>query len=1040
MASLDRELRQLIQAKDLTWDQYKNKIKRPQQRGAGSAVAISQSLDEPDEGDEDPDTPARSETRPEDPAEAAYWDAWGIVDIDRFGTRDATGIATAVAEYGKLIRTLSEQMSVEKKKLKQADQAGREADVIRLKDDVALRQLALQKAFEAGEEFGDPQVLANLGGNKKLVSDLVTALIHAYNSSDFTGPFAKSVLRLMAHITTITHELLFVSLRFKPIHKKFLAKGDEEVKALVDEIVANAESRSEAVSKSNNEGGSTDAKSSTPDPTNSLTSQTKMAITSDPKKMAAVEIAKQKSSGAGARVPSDSSPSKRPRDDEPDSRNVKKVAVESATGGAPQPTKVAAPKAVPNGTNQATQPKRWAGTGLLPGKSRPVAKPVSKVGSNKPDSSKPEPPKTPAAASTKREVPKTTSSKPEPPKNRKSESDKSEPPSSGRSVLGALLEEIAKPKKAPPPAPTPDSSSEISETPEEKERRLRKEKRRKLRVTWKEDLTQVRVFHKDDAEDDEINSMVPGARDERSEGLSLKRGHEEGIKLDEDEDDDPPYRPWEAPNPIDFSVIPNEKRQKSFVTRGGVLEFETDQQKFIRERESREIMAYYEHPSQIPPTPRSPRPVPEKEPALPAAQGAYLLSSTPQLQEIHRRWKDVDQSGLMKALRNALERGETSGTRSGAGHVPSKIVDPAAVLTGLGTLASSSQQAALPYSEQRGLPQDVLARQQLTSLSRDDQVLELLRRVKSWKDPEPSQPRTLRRHDYPDVKLQQAADAVEEIAEMLKGRPFPPTEPPEWLKEDATRMAEWWHGYTRDKQREAQRLQEGQSLSTMQVSQPAQPASVQQAATSAQDSNTAAWMAYYAQLSQAQPQQQNPYAQYYATYTAQAKPSQQPTPAQLSADPNSQLQALLATLGSGPQSTQHTSAPSGVTDPQLQALLASMAATPQAAPAMNASNPSDPAYQAYMLALAQYAAGQQQPSNGDSNGASAQTHEQQSRQQKGQTSNPRSGSSSRGDKSSSSSIPPHLRGINREKIGTKPCVFWANGTCNKGDKCTFRHD
>ncbi|KAK8024653.1 C-x8-C-x5-C-x3-H type zinc finger protein [Apiospora rasikravindrae] len=32
------------------------------------------------------------------------------------------------------------------------------------------------------------------------------------------------------------------------------------------------------------------------------------------------------------------------------------------------------------------------------------------------------------------------------------------------------------------------------------------------------------------------------------------------------------------------------------------------------------------------------------------------------------------------------------------------------------------------------------------------------------------------------------------------------------------------------------------------------------------------------------------------------------------------------------------------------------------------------------------------------------------------------------------------KGINRALIGTKPCSFWAQGKCAKGDQCTFRHD
>jgi hypothetical protein len=36
--------------------------------------------------------------------------------------------------------------------------------------------------------------------------------------------------------------------------------------------------------------------------------------------------------------------------------------------------------------------------------------------------------------------------------------------------------------------------------------------------------------------------------------------------------------------------------------------------------------------------------------------------------------------------------------------------------------------------------------------------------------------------------------------------------------------------------------------------------------------------------------------------------------------------------------------------------------------------------------------------------------------------------------------PSHLKGINRALIGTKPCMYYRQGKCTKGQQCTFRHD
>ena len=76
------------------------------------------------------------------------------------------------------------------------------------------------------------------------------------------------------------------------------------------------------------------------------------------------------------------------------------------------------------------------------------------------------------------------------------------------------------------------------ETLEERKKRLRKEDRRKLRVSFKPDdsLVQVRVFeHHPDEEIGHDDSMVRDANDIKGEGQMLKMHHEKDV-MDEDED------------------------------------------------------------------------------------------------------------------------------------------------------------------------------------------------------------------------------------------------------------------------------------------------------------------------------------------------------------------------------------------------------------------------------------------------------------------------------------------------------------------------
>ncbi len=49
--------------------------------------------------------------------------------------------------------------------------------------------------------------------------------------------------------------------------------------------------------------------------------------------------------------------------------------------------------------------------------------------------------------------------------------------------------------------------------------------------------------------------------------------------------------------------------------------------------------------------------------------------------------------------------------------------------------------------------------------------------------------------------MQKAADAIEELCAKLKNKPFPATEPPEWIT-DPARKQEWWDGYNKTQQQE----------------------------------------------------------------------------------------------------------------------------------------------------------------------------------------------------------------------------------------------
>ncbi|ROW00755.1 hypothetical protein VMCG_06501 [Cytospora schulzeri] len=974
--------------------------------------------------------PKRSKTRPADEADAAEWDAIGVVYLPSSQPSGAE-IGTAVAAYGKLIRGLTADFQSTKQKLKSA----KETDAAALKEKVARRLEVIYRAVDGANKWGDRQVLANLGGNQKLISDFVTCLIHANNSAEHNGKHAKGVLRLMSEVTTVEKDFLMTNLQFAKISKKFESKGDAEVKEMVKKIKENVVSREEA---SKNALLDISDATSAPEPASSLKSTSASGSTVS-KFMGSADAARRKAATTAAtKAPSSLTSAKRPRDEEAETKSVKRVAAEPSNTQATQPShKVTSSKVVVPAPNPATtaQSKLFLGSGMLGAKVKPVSKTVTKAVPAKSDSTtKPDAKKEPGMA------------KLDASRAKKAEPLKDDAPSTsklggigGIGGIGALLEEISKPKPAGRVTPEKESKVKKDETPEEKARRLRKEKRRHLRVSWKDgdDLTEVRVFHKDIAEDEgRASNMIRDARDDRSEGMVLRQGLKGGAQIDdEDEEDELPYRPWFEPPGIDFAFLPQDRRDTNFVTRGGLVDFETEQQKFIAERENKELMVIYTDPSDIPPTPKSPHTQPQEDTDMQSGTVESLPQDSPQLAEIHLRWAEANSRGLSWARLNALRRAQKA-------HAPSTVI-------------ASHPNMQIPQPSVFGQTAPIA---QERTLSKEDQVLALLTsgRVANWTDPDPYDPanlKTHRRYDYVDAEVQRAATFVEDVAEKLKGKPAPPTEPPEWMKHDSARVAEWWHGYNKDRHRADQRAQHQQTMQAAQPTPAAQPQAAPEAAQGSTDPNAAAWAAYYAQLQQyqvqAQPQaaSQNPYEQYTAYQQAAQAPQQQAAPAPAAGDSNAQLQAVLAALGAAPaQAPQQQQQPAqNPDDPQLQALLASLAGGTTAQPSAQAyqpqqqqqaqfapPNPADPNYMAYIMSLASGQPAQQAQQATNNNGH--QHDEDRDRDSE-------EGHASRRDKGRggkhTNSVP---RGINPNKIGTKPCTFWAKGMCNKGEQCTFRHD
>jgi hypothetical protein len=887
----------------------------------------------------------RPPTRPADHVEAAVWDAVGIVHIEQDTPRTSSLVAGRVQQAGDFFIKLRGDMTRAKADLDQAtkDQAS-DAEMAKLKQDAEQKKEALYRALDATIEHADDSVLDNLGGHQKLILSLVNVLIGCIKAGDFSGKLPKVVLELFTNFR-MTRKIAETT-NFETVRKRFSDRGDDDVKELARELAQKIKKVQKAAESDTGYSGT------------SAASRAK----------------------AAAKPATEGSSAKRGRDDEPDSRTIKKVAVESSSNSLFK--KLGQSKPQP-------QPKP-AASASLSSKARPLTKPSIKsedVARHSPtpptdDKTKPDSRTASAGMSTmaKAEALAAVAGR-----------SGSMSSSSALSGIASLLDSINAPKAEPIAKIAKEPEAELDETPAQREKRLRKEARRKLRVSWKPEaeLVQVKIFQKDDGEDEgrEVN-MIRDAGDDRSEGMVLKQ---RADVEDDDDDDDIPYQPWLEPTRTDFSSIPEAARNKNYVTRGGRVTFTTEEQRRIGEREQRELMAIYTDPDDIPPTPKSP----PLEASSGSQQGktVQLPREGAKYEEIHLRWRDEQQLGVDGALYAAVKRLD-------AKEGPSGKLD-----TIFGRLRGTPSSSVAPHqpATTANIPQNLNFRNvPLIVGPAADQVLAWFgsEQVKNWHEPEPVLGDLSRPYQYRDAEADVAGKGVEEAAKCLAGKPFPATSPPEWLLGNQEKVREWWRGYDKESLARQKKVDEERAKAEAEANaQRAAAAATAAAGNTTAQNNAQDWSAYYTQQ------------QEYAPYMA-----------------------ILQQMTGNQQPGQAAAAAPSLPDNQLQSILAAMnqpAAQAQAANSASYLNPNDPSYQQLSM-LMQMAQGSQNPEPQTNAGFGADRDWD------------RNDSYGRGDghkegKKKKSTLPPH-KPANKALIGTKACTFWQQGKCARGDKCTFRHD
>ncbi|KAL4762427.1 uncharacterized protein BDW70DRAFT_27480 [Aspergillus foveolatus] len=545
--------------------------------GKGSASSGSDSYESDSDLEiQEPEEPSPlPPTRPAEPEAAAQYDVLEAVWSPRNRRPKVDKVKTALVAFKDVVKNLRDSWKETAQALKAAENKGESSDTAQLRKQVAHQRRLMEVAVIATLEKGHPMIVEKLGEHPMAVAAIYSFLLDRHQALDFNGSLTVNILKLLARFVTMDDDTL-TKTNVAKVLPRFAKKGSAEVKVLAQTIQANAA----ASTKRKQENGKPGSKEGSP--------------------------AKPPVSGAavvnGSRR--DISGSKRPRDGEANGQTApRKVVVTSNPKPGPKPSGASTNGSVKR-TQETGQESKPTGS-TASAASRPKAniiapKPTNLFGtltsaSKKPGTSNAERAAAAAAA--------------------KTSSEKKEAPRPAFS-FGDIMADLNKQKE---PSPQESSESKTPETEEERTKRLRKEARRKLRVTWKPDdsLTDIRYFTHDPDEE-----LGPGDRtrqvgDVKGEGSVLKL-HKNLDELEEDDDNgvrEEQLFDYYVPSQIDDSETSAETRAANYVKRGGAQQPISSEAKAQEQREATTLMVFHTSPADVPPSAKEPPPPDSSETA-----------------------------------------------------------------------------------------------------------------------------------------------------------------------------------------------------------------------------------------------------------------------------------------------------------------------------------------------------------------------------------------------------------------------------------------
>jgi hypothetical protein len=513
--------------------------------------------------EEDEPSPLPS-ARPEEPHGAVRYDVIKATWYPRRSPLSSEKIKDSLHNIWEVLNTIQKRWRADSKAVTDAEDQKKTGELPVLKDRVASQRDLLQSALKAALDYAHPDVLYQMGKIKPFMYLCYQFLANRFRSKDFDGPLPAVIYEVLTRIGTLSSELLEETKLVKALVSMKKQVNDKH-KAFIQQIIDGAAANSKK------------AQAGTP-PTADAQTESKGA--------------KRPAPEPASRPLSEGPVVKKPKPADGPANAVKKSLAAPITSKA---------TTAPSITSQQKKPTAPPA---------PVKARVSQV-TNKPSgifaslnaaSKKPTPTAAAPAMSKPSVQPKsnTTVSK-----DKKPVANASKPAFSFAQTMASLL----KPKE-PEAAPVKSEKQLPPETPEEKAKRLRKEARRHLRVTFKPDtaLVQIKYFSHDPEEElGHDENFVRDAGDIGGEGRMFKQ-HKE-LEVDDDSDDEPELeiKPWREPSQIDFSTVPASARESNYAPFGGGQQIPSCPEREANERrENATLMVFYADPKDIPTSPREP--------------------------------------------------------------------------------------------------------------------------------------------------------------------------------------------------------------------------------------------------------------------------------------------------------------------------------------------------------------------------------------------------------------------------------------------------